>query len=509
MPAWFNEGMAEFYSTFDVTDNNHKVILGDLVRNHVAYLRENKLLPLRTLFAVDHNSPYYNEGNKMNIFYAESWMLVHFLVQGNEKKRLPQMNQFVNLLRSNVAVEDAFQKAFQISFETFEKEFKAYIASRTYMGTAITFDDKLDFDTEMQSAPLTEAEAQAYLGDLLLHTHRLSEAEARLQQALALNPDLPMAQASLGVLRTYQGKTEEARQYLQKAAAANSQNYLIHFYYALALGGMKMSGFQMMTDFPATTAESMRAELKKAIELKPDFPESYALLALVNIVRDEQVDESIDLLKRALTVSRANQQVLFLLAQLYMRKQDYAAARQLLQPIASNSPDQETRERAQSFLDGLTRAEEQMAHFKAMEKESGPGGDASQPRLLRKTANGASEETGPPPDLDASTILAQALRKPREGETRVQGILTSIECNAKGITFQVRAGDRLLKIHTDNFERMQIMAFTEEVSGEITCGPRKPENYVVLTYFPSKDNRKLDGEASALEFVPKDFVLKQ
>jgi len=33
-------------------------------------LRQNKLLPLATLFTVDHTSPYYHEENKGSIFYA-------------------------------------------------------------------------------------------------------------------------------------------------------------------------------------------------------------------------------------------------------------------------------------------------------------------------------------------------------------------------------------------------------------------------------------------------------
>jgi hypothetical protein len=83
-----------------------------------------------------------------------------------------------------------------------------------------------------------------------------------------------------------------------------------------------------------------------------------------------------------------------------------------------------------------------------------------------------------------------------------------IECSNKGIIFQVRAGDRVLRLHTDNFEKMNIAAFTAEVAGEIRCGPRKPENAIVITYVPANGKSKLDGEAVSLEFVPKDFVLK-
>src|SRR5262245_32369232 len=52
-PPWFSEGLAEFYSTFDVTDGEKKVWLGKPISHHVYLLRENKFLPLQRLFAVD------------------------------------------------------------------------------------------------------------------------------------------------------------------------------------------------------------------------------------------------------------------------------------------------------------------------------------------------------------------------------------------------------------------------------------------------------------------------
>ena len=44
-----------------------------------------------------------------------------------------------------------------------------------------------------------------------------------------------MANASLGLLRVRQGKHDEARKRLERAVAASSQNYLIHYYYAYVL----------------------------------------------------------------------------------------------------------------------------------------------------------------------------------------------------------------------------------------------------------------------------------
>lgn len=502
VPLWFNEGLAEYYGTFDMRDENRRVILGDLVSNHVLYLRDNKLVPLRTLFTVDYKSPYYNEGNKMNVFYAESWMLMHYLLQGEGQKQRPKLAKFVDLLRANVTLTDAFQQAFEKSIDAFEKDFRSYVQGAKYMATGITFERSLDFDSEMQSAPVTEAEARAYLGDLLSHTRRFSDAETHLQQALTLNPDLPMAQAALGMLRVRQGRLNDARQYLEKAVAANSQNYLTHFYYAYALSGLSMNEYRIVSSYSPDTAATMRSELKKAIALKPDFPESYALLGFVNVVRNEEVDETIDLLKRALNISRANHRILFMLAQLDIRQERFAEARQLLEPIVHNSPNPEMRQQAEALLQGVAHTEQQIAQMKEYQKQAMAARESAQNKEPALTLT-----AGPTQD-DMNSALLEALRKPLNGETRVQGMLTTIECNAKGITFVIRAGDRQLRFHSDNFERVDITAFTTDVTGNLTCGPRKPENWVILTYAATKAGTRFDGEANSIEFVPQAFVLK-
>ncbi|PYS95650.1 MAG: hypothetical protein DMF65_13945 [Acidobacteria bacterium] len=92
-PPWFNEGLAEYYSTFDV-DDDRKVYLGKLVDYHLQLLREQRLIPLKQLFAVDYYSLERNGHDVRSLFYAESWMLVHYLIRGHEGKRLPQLNNF-------------------------------------------------------------------------------------------------------------------------------------------------------------------------------------------------------------------------------------------------------------------------------------------------------------------------------------------------------------------------------------------------------------------------------
>src|SRR5258705_1182394 len=117
-PAWFNEGLAEYYSTFSISDDQ-KIVLGSPISGHVFLLRD-KILPLRTLFQVDHKSPYYNERDKQSIFYAESWALLHYLILGNNGQRAAQISPFIKLLEAGVPLEQAFQQIFQSPFETME-----------------------------------------------------------------------------------------------------------------------------------------------------------------------------------------------------------------------------------------------------------------------------------------------------------------------------------------------------------------------------------------------------
>jgi hypothetical protein len=53
------------------------------------------------------------------------------------------------------------------------------------------------------------------------------------------------------------------------------------------------------------------------------------------------------------------------------------------------------------------------------------------------------------------------------------------------------------------------VTYSNDTRGEITCGPRKPENNVVVAYVPSTTPRpKVDGVIKSVEFVPRDFKLK-
>jgi tetratricopeptide (TPR) repeat protein len=500
VPTWFGEGLAECYSTFNIS-KDRKVVLGGSIASHVRLLRQKSLLPLKTLFQVDTQSPYYNEQGKKSLFYAQSWALTHYLLLGHGGRRAAQLNKFVGLVSENVPLDQTFQQSFDTTFTSMENELRDYIRVGRFPVVAAALETKLGFASELQSGVLTEAEAQAYLGDLLLHCDR-PESEAYLRRALALDPNLAMAHASLGMLQAQQGKHEEARRSLERAVAISPDSYLIRYNYAYVISraGSDLNG--IVTAYTAEVADTMRKQLRKAIELKPDFLESYDLLAFVNLVTNYELDESIGLLNRAIAKSPGSNDLVLMLAQIYMRKHDYVKAREVLEDARRKTSDAQLKLHVKDLLARVASTEEARARFNS----ASDGQSVSSVNEL--SAEKPAEDDSVIENFDPAHHLRVALKPPAEGETQVQGTLLRIDCHQKGIMFVVKVADEVLNLRTAAFKHVFLKSFSSDAGRELTCGPRNPENNIVINYIRAPDLPSTrSGIAKSIEFVPKDFKL--
>src|SRR5215475_6695097 len=97
-PLWLTEGMADVYSTFE-TAGGHNVRIGKPPEHYVNLLGKQPLMPLHDLVAVTHSSPEYNERERQGMFYAESWLLTHYLMLGDNAVLKPRFGQLTVLLR--------------------------------------------------------------------------------------------------------------------------------------------------------------------------------------------------------------------------------------------------------------------------------------------------------------------------------------------------------------------------------------------------------------------------
>ncbi len=498
VPPWFNEGLAEYYETFAIKDNQ-KFTLGDLHDEHLELLQQNKLIPLDAFFNIDNYSLHEQSDDGVGLFYAQAWALMHYLIQGNGGARNAQLFKFLDLVMSGKSARESFTQAFQTDYSTMEKELKKYVEQNTYRVSVATFKNKLTFDTEMQTSALTEADAKAYLGDLLLHSDRLPEAETHLQQALSLNQNSSMAQISLGLVKLRQDNFAEAKKYLEKALQSDSSNYLAYYTYAFVLSREGMTDFGFVSDYDAGQAEKMQAALKKAIALNPNFAESYSLFALVSVVRNKNLDEAIGYIKRALTIAPGNQDYLIRAAELYLRKEDFANARKIAQKVAATASDKEMKLYAQNTLERINSTEAQLEAIKNYKPR--PNAPYVTDKLLSEDELARLREKA---ELES---LNEILRKPKADEKRVLGFLTKIECGEKGVIYTIKSDNQLIKLRSASFDSITLMAFSAEMAGkQVGCGVLKNESFAVLIYRPTEDaTTKSAGELVSIEFVPGNF----
>lgn len=221
VPAWFNEGLADYYQTFAI-EQDQKVKLGLPQQSHLSLLQQSKFIPLDKLFGVSNYALLQADDVSRSIFYAESWSLIHYLVQGGKSERL---DTFLQQLTKDVPADKAFQEAFNTTYAEMEKELKKYVTRSNYQYNLLTFNNKLVFDDQMQVSPLGEAESGEYLGDLLYRIGRDDDAEVLLRKVLASNPGSSTANNTLGMVKMRQDKFDEARAFFEKAISADNKNF--------------------------------------------------------------------------------------------------------------------------------------------------------------------------------------------------------------------------------------------------------------------------------------------
>lgn len=489
-PLWFNEGLAEFYSTLEITGGNRKVRLGKPLKNRLLTLRRRELLPLSTLFDVNDASPFYNEPGKREIFYAQSWAFVHYLLNGHDGLRRPQLLRYLVLVGSGQEHSESFQQAFQTDAATLESEFRQYVRRGKYEEQSVTFAQPLEFSTEMQSTPLAEAEARFYLGDLLLHADRIEAAEAYLSSALKLDENLAPAHIALGRLRLRQNRHAEAIRSLERAVALDSQNYLAHYVYADALSREGAASESPLEGYyPPETLRLLRAELKKAIELAPYFIESYRLLAFTNLVVGEQLDEAGALLTKAINLAPRRKELTFLLAQVHLRQDDFQSARELLSALLQSTDAAYLHTQAQSMLDTVAAREALAQRLKLA---------AAQAELAEQPAGEIQPCDAPQPGPQKKPLHFN-------GE-QICGMLLRVECDEGNVALVVEAGSRTFRLRSDALNRIRFVTYTPDIRGQMSCGLRQPATPVLVTYRSDRaGHAEVDGEVVAVEFIPKEW----
>jgi tetratricopeptide (TPR) repeat protein len=354
VPLWLNEGLAEFYGSLQFSGG--EALLGVPLPYYIRLLRSEEMLPLTTLLGIDSRSPHYNEQDKTGIFYGQSWAFVHYLMLGGGPARQEQFKRFLQQISRGDDPVKALENSFGMTLDSLEQELHAYVRRGDMPSLRIaSADDPQAYAsyTAMQRQSLSDGEANYYLGDLLRHIGRDDDAERYFKQAVALDPSLTLAHAALGQVSLRHKRFPEAKKYFERATTS-PQHYLVHYNYAWLLSREALSPTGHIAEYTPETAAVMREQLSRTIKLAPDFAPAYYLLAFVDLVREERLDEAVQMAEKARRLQPRSAYTL-LLAQIHARRLEFAAARSLLEPLTRDT-DATVKKEAQTLLDSLNNA---------------------------------------------------------------------------------------------------------------------------------------------------------
>ncbi|MFN8010608.1 MAG: DUF1570 domain-containing protein [Holophagaceae bacterium] len=220
IPVWLDEGLAEFYGETRIQSD--KVLIGSPSKGSLEILRGGGLLPLERLLQVTQRSPEYREGDKTGMFYAEAWALTHYLLMEEAPVKAGLFTRYLEAQSEEPDPVAAARRAWG-NLEAFQAAFFAYLRQPRFRYWNLPLALQLPA-ASFPVRPLGEAEGLVVRAEFLRDRARLEASEARLREALALDPKLPAAHVALAMVCLDRGDRGGTRTALEAAESLGSQD---------------------------------------------------------------------------------------------------------------------------------------------------------------------------------------------------------------------------------------------------------------------------------------------
>ena len=188
VPTWFEEGFAEYFSTVQVTVKGTK--LGLVPIGELQFLRQNgKLMRISDLFAVGQDSKLYNQnGPTQAMFYAESWLLVHYIF---DHDLISHVEPLFSRVSNGQPLSIAIPAEFGISITQLESDLLEYAMGERFRFFSLPAVQVSDAMAVMNLSPIT---VRALRSDLQWHAstrHSKQDVSAYLEEMRSLLREEP------------------------------------------------------------------------------------------------------------------------------------------------------------------------------------------------------------------------------------------------------------------------------------------------------------------------------
>jgi hypothetical protein len=504
--GWFDEGLAEYFGSIRL-DNKQVEIGGDpelqssftedLLQNQRASNTSKSLtellsgqvwLALPDMLSMKHDTSTYSEATHNTLFYAQSWMVVHYLLH---EKKLPETGTYFDLVENqHVPVEEAIQKAYGITSVQFDQAVKDYFhtlkplfaaldaskqsSSRINLPQVYQFPEMVGVnDNVISSKVVPETDARAITAEMKLRIPDRREAALKELQTLAAASDQKAKAASdrerdkdddkdkddkkigspaatagneiahraLAWDHLQRGEFDSAAEELGNAAALNPRDMWIRYYLSVLKYRISQKSHTDIQGLP-----NMLQDLRAVLEWYPEFSDAYDLTATARREGGGPV-AAMQAERAAIQLSPRNQQYVYHLAEIYVDDKKWEAARNLLERLKSSSDPQvaaEARQRLEQIGNeqkyGLSAGS---APAKKLTTQSSPFDVLEQDAAKRAAA--------------AQTAQSAGVRDKRPAKF-LQGRLVGVDCSqSPAAVLTVSSGGAVLKLRTADYKSLLLI----------------------------------------------------
>jgi hypothetical protein len=497
--GWFDEGMAEYFSSIRI-DNSQVQIGGDPELNpiYTEDILENQReahnppksltellsgqvwLALPDLFTMQHDASGYNEATHHTLFYAQSWMIVHYLLH---EKKLPETGTYFDLVENqHVPVEEAVQKTYGMTPAQFDQAVKTYFHSLTPLFTAL--DDSKQpkaspnpaqpyqfptpvgaGDSAILSKPVRESDAKAIIGEIKVRIPERRAVALQELQVLATTPDPAVkpdekknpksddaqliaatgneiAHRALAWDHLQHDEFDAAAEELSDAAVLNQRDMWIRYDLALLKYKAAAAKHADIQGLP-----NMIQDLRAVLEWYPEFANAYDMMGVARLEGGGTVS-AMQAARAAIQLSPRNQEYLYHLAKIYVEDKKWDAARTLLDRLKTSSNPQVAAE----SRDQLSKLANEQKYGLSAASVGGSGKLAPQPSPFDIL------------EQDAAKRAAQAQAAPTSGTADkrppkfLQGRLVDVDCSqSPAAVLTVASGGAVLKLRTADYKSLLLI----------------------------------------------------
>lgn len=481
-PVWLNEGLAEFYSTL----KGHKkdqVLVGDLPPTHLMTLNTNAMIPLPQLLGASHSSPLYNEDNRANIFYAQSWALTHMLLR-HQGYGARSQGLFARMAERELTPQD-FEEVFGRSLQTIEKDLRQYVTLKSYSGAL--FPSKLEkVEAQITSGPVEAAEARLNLACMTAATREYEEAVPVLERLLAENPANPRIHEQLALVALRRKNNEDRIKHLAEADRLGSTNpeMMIRYTYDLSRETEADREKVMMTLIRVQSANpdhvDARIQLAYSLISNKKALQAYVLLSQVKNVTPKQAFE-----------------IFYARSYAQMGLNDFAKARGEAEHARKFARDDNQKQRIDKTFEQLeqrARYEEQRKQYEAKRAEY--------EERMRNMADNRPSPAVPPssPDDPGGMSDEGTVRPTLQRLPSARGYFTDFDCSGKTPVLRIRAGSDVLGFDFDSPQSV-LLEGAGSATMDLNCGAQSKPRLVTVFYVAEKNAAlKSQGHVRRIKF---------